>query len=110
MLNFKNNPVKRKRAGIRLVATLVAGIMLVSFFGQASTGSASSADIERQVKEAINAQAANMELLDSISLQREQLSGTVSQYTGELAWLNTMNEQQVALYKELVLQDRKSVV
>ena len=74
MLFAKSNPAKRKKAGIRIAAAMVAGIMLVSFAVPSLAGAASSADIERQVKEAINAQAANMEQLEIISAQSQQLS------------------------------------
>ena len=102
MFQKTNASIKRPGKWIRMTAAAVAGILMISFAGPSLIGWASSSDTAMLVQQAMADQDANQERLAKIGEQEAQMTGTVNQYSGELAWLNTKNAEQVAEYKVLV--------
>ncbi|HEY5467340.1 MAG TPA: peptidoglycan DD-metalloendopeptidase family protein [Clostridia bacterium] len=89
---------------LRITAAMVTGVLMVMFAGPSLIGWASSADTEKLIQEAMAGQDANQAQLAKIGAQKAQMAGTVNQYVGELAWLNTLNAQQAAKYAVLLAE------
>ncbi|MBP7401432.1 MAG: peptidoglycan DD-metalloendopeptidase family protein [Clostridia bacterium] len=99
----------RGRKGLRGAALLLALVLLVLLAVPAPVSRADSADTARKIEEAMAEQAANQERLDEIAAQAAQMAGTVNQYYGDLAWLNSKNEEQVALYQTLLAEQNAAL-
>lgn len=65
---------------------------------------ADSHDTARQIQEAMDEQIRAQEQLDRLAQEAREISATVHQYVGHLAWLNSKNREEQERYQQLVAE------